>query len=242
MNEKSESDEWVMFDENSSKGSRKLYFHKPSGVTTYDKPDHFKTQAEISRDNYLKSGQVDYDFMDDTTPSASTVTPASVDTAIDSSNVGFKMLQKYGWNKKAGLGKEGKGITAPISVKASDNSIGLGKQEEYDKAVAEVAKERRKMEVEIEQTEERLQRKAEVAVKEQQLENEIKTMHREFYCEICDKQYKNVSEMASHLSSYDHHHKKRFKEMKQAEKRRAEGNDVGGGELTHLCITKQLPQ
>ena len=38
----------------------------------------------------------------------------------------------------------------------------------------------------------------------------------EFYCDICDKQYKNVQEMSNHLSSYDHHYKKSFKEMKQA--------------------------
>lgn len=30
----------------------------------------------------------------------------------------------------------------------------------------------------------------------------------EFYCELCDKQYKTVGEMSNHLSSYDHHHTK----------------------------------
>lgn len=33
-------------------------------------------------------------------------------------------------------------------------------------------------------------------------------MNKEFYCEICAKQYKNVGEMSNHLSSYDHHHVK----------------------------------
>ena len=29
-----------------------------------------------------------------------------------------------------------------------------------------------------------------------------------FYCELCNKQYKNVHEMEMHLDSYDHNHKK----------------------------------
>lgn len=33
-------------------------------------------------------------------------------------------------------------------------------------------------------------------------------MNKEFYCETCGKQYKNVGEMSNHLSSYDHHHVK----------------------------------
>ena len=30
-----------------------------------------------------------------------------------------------------------------------------------------------------------------------------------FYCAVCDKQYAKVTEYENHLSSYDHHHKKR---------------------------------
>ena len=33
-------------------------------------------------------------------------------------------------------------------------------------------------------------------------------MNKEFYCETCGKQYKNVTEMSNHYSSYDHHHVK----------------------------------
>lgn len=33
-------------------------------------------------------------------------------------------------------------------------------------------------------------------------------MNKEFFCDICNKQYKNVGEMSNHLSSYDHHHVK----------------------------------
>jgi hypothetical protein len=41
-----------------------------------------------------------------------------------------------------------------------------------------------------------------------------------FYCEICDKQYVKITEWENHLSSYDHHHKKRFMEMRAEEKAR----------------------
>jgi hypothetical protein len=44
------------------------------------------------------------DFSDHTAPPTS-----STDDAIGSSNVGFQMLQKYGWNGTKGLGKDEKG-------------------------------------------------------------------------------------------------------------------------------------
>ena len=43
--------------------------------------------------------------------STRSVAPASIDTAIDSGNVGFKMLQKFGWKGNEGLGKDGKGLS-----------------------------------------------------------------------------------------------------------------------------------
>ena len=42
---------------------------------------------------------------------------------------------------------------------------------------------------------------------------EVKAAIRPFYCELCDKQYRNHGEMDNHLASYDHHHKKRFAEF-----------------------------
>ena len=36
--------------------------------------------------------------------------------------------------------------------------------------------------------------------------------------QVCDKRYVKVKEFENHLSSYDHHHRKRFKEMKETEK------------------------
>ena len=45
-----------------------------------------------------------------------------------------------------------------------------------------------------------------------------------FYCATCHKQYHAAHEMEEHLSSYDHHHRKRLGETKamMAERGRAE--------------------
>ncbi|KAL9645012.1 hypothetical protein ABK040_004505 [Willaertia magna] len=45
---------------------------------------------------------------------------------IGDENVGKKMLEKLGWNKGEGLGKNKTGITAPISVNVNMKSSGLG--------------------------------------------------------------------------------------------------------------------
>lgn len=38
-----------------------------------------------------------------------------------------------------------------------------------------------------------------------------------FLCELCNKQYTKLREWDNHLSSYDHHHRKRLKELKERE-------------------------
>ena len=38
--------------------------------------------------------------------------------------------------------------------------------------------------------------------------SQIKEVTRKYYCEICDKQYKDYMQLQEHLDSYDHHHKK----------------------------------
>ncbi len=35
---------------------------------------------------------------------------SSFDSKIDSSNIGYSILQKQGWNNNAGLGKDGRGF------------------------------------------------------------------------------------------------------------------------------------
>ena len=126
--------------------------------------------------------------------------PSSSDTTIHSSNVGFKMLQKMGWKKEKGLGKEGKGITAPVEATTKTLHVGIGKDEEWTKALNEVTKERKKLDLEIEQTDVQVQQRRDNAERCDQIETDVKTMHKEFFCEICNKQYINVQEVSNSVS------------------------------------------
>ncbi|KAG5190951.1 hypothetical protein JKP88DRAFT_197079 [Tribonema minus] len=49
-----------------------------------------------------------------------------LDTPIEATNPGFKLLMKLGWKRDAGLGKRGAGITAPIAAAVKQNRSGLG--------------------------------------------------------------------------------------------------------------------
>jgi hypothetical protein len=92
------------------------------------------------------------------------------------------------------------GIVAPIQLKGVDSLSGgrtsTPEEEAADEAVSEVTKERRKLNIEIKQTNEMIAQKTEIAEREQLIEEELKFIHREFYCECCDKQYKNVAEVS----------------------------------------------
>ncbi|XP_018471047.1 uncharacterized protein LOC108842575 [Raphanus sativus] len=142
------------------------------------------------------------------------VEQASLDTMISSSNVGFRLLQKMGWKGK-GLGKQEQGITEPIKSGIRDRRLGLGKQEEDDYFTAEENIQRRKLDIEIEETEEIAKKREVQAERELKIESDVKEIRKTFYCELCSKQYRTVMEFEGHLSSYDHNHKKRFKEMKE---------------------------
>uniref|UniRef100_A0A7C9CV66 G-patch domain-containing protein n=1 Tax=Opuntia streptacantha TaxID=393608 RepID=A0A7C9CV66_OPUST len=81
------------------------------------------------------------------------VEQASEDRQLTSSNVGFRLLQKMGWKGK-GLGKNEQGITEPIKSGIRDPKLGIGKQEEDDYFTAEENIQRRKLDIEVEETEE----------------------------------------------------------------------------------------
>ena len=59
------------------------------------------------------------------------------------------------------------------------------------------------------------------AAKEESIRQDVAGILRPFYCELCAKQYKKASEFEAHLGSYDHHHKKRLRELREAESNRA---------------------
>lgn len=81
------------------------------------------------------------------------VEQASLDTQLTSSNVGFRLLQKMGWKGK-GLGKDEQGITEPIKSGIRDSKLGVGKQEQDDFFTAEENIQRKKLDIELEETEE----------------------------------------------------------------------------------------
>ncbi|XP_021281544.1 G patch domain-containing protein 8 [Herrania umbratica] len=142
------------------------------------------------------------------------VEQATLDTRLNSSNIGFRLLQKMGWKGK-GLGKDEQGITEPIRSGIRDPKLGIGKQEEDDFFTAEENIQRRKLDIEVEETEEHAKKREVLAEREQKIQTEVKEIRKVFYCELCNKQYKLAMEFEVHLSSYDHNHRKRFKEMRE---------------------------
>ena len=93
-------------------------------------------------------------------------------------------------------------------------------QEEYDHVTQLATSERRKLDSEVLETAEQIAIRESKSAQEQQVKAQVKSMHAAFYCSDCRKQYKSVTEMENHLSSYDHHHTKRLKELQQQQKRR----------------------
>ncbi|GJY38353.1 G patch domain-containing protein 8 [Tanacetum coccineum] len=145
------------------------------------------------------------------------VEQASLDTQLPSSNVGFRLLQKMGWKGK-GLGKNEQGITEPIKSGIRDAKLGLGKQEEDDFFTAEENIQRKKLDIELEETEEVAKKREVMADREIKIETEVKEIRKSFYCELCNKQYKLAVEFEGHLSSYDHNHRKSQQQLQTTTK------------------------
>lgn len=51
---------------------------------------------------------------------------SDLDTELNADNKGFKLLQKMGWSKGEGLGKNNQGETAPIPLVNNESKAGLG--------------------------------------------------------------------------------------------------------------------
>jgi septal ring factor EnvC (AmiA/AmiB activator) len=150
------------------------------------------------------------------------------DGALDESNEGFKMLRAMGWKEGAGLGKGEKGRVLPLSATLPEESgrLGLGRATQEEDMTTNAAKQRRKLDSELEDTADRKRKREEKAAGERELAATLEAQHANFYCACCDKQYKTVAEFSNHLSSYDHGHRKRFAEMREAERNRAGGADA----------------
>ncbi|KAL3697972.1 hypothetical protein R1sor_012048 [Riccia sorocarpa] len=115
------------------------------------------------------------------------------------------------------VGRQSTRFQQELLIKAGtrDPKLGLGKQEQDDFYTAEENVQRKKLDVEQETTEELAKKREVEAEREQKIQTEVKEIRKVFYRELCNKQYKLAMEFETHLSSYDHNHKKRFKEMKE---------------------------
>lgn len=101
------------------------------------------------------------------------------------------------------------------------DGLGVGKAEELmDYHISSTAQRRAlDSEKQLEETEEEKVKRQMEALKKEEVKSDIKETLRAFYCELCDKQYSKISEYEQHLQSYDHHHKKRFKDMRDTSKK-----------------------
>lgn len=141
---------------------------------------------------------------------------ASVDKFIPSSNLGYKLIKKMGWEENTGLGKNRTGIVDPIQLSLQIGTLGVGALQQDEYYINPENIHRRKLESEVEETEEVKQKRQAQADHEEKKQSELAQINKVFYCELCDKQYHKATEWDIHLSSYDHHHKKRFQEMKKS--------------------------
>ncbi|GAA97190.1 uncharacterized protein L969DRAFT_14713 [Mixia osmundae IAM 14324] len=141
---------------------------------------------------------------------------------IKADNVGQRLLERMGWQAGQGLGLNGQGRIEPIQVVYKADLMGLGKVElERDMLDNASLRQRTLDSIKLarETDEQRAAREARVA-REAAVKAEIVSAIEKFHCQLCDKAYVNVRQYDEHLNSYDHHHKKRFLELK-AESRAA---------------------
>mmetsp|Transcript_7870 Transcript_7870/g.20250 ORF Transcript_7870/g.20250 Transcript_7870/m.20250 type:complete len:356 (+) Transcript_7870:217-1284(+) len=156
------------------------------------------------------------------------ITIASYDTPIPETNPGYRMLLKMGWSSGRGLGRELQGRVDPLRGGGADGCMrfGVGKAEQDQFYTNEENVTRRKLdsEVQLEETEEQSREREAKAARQEKIKETVKEELSTFYCELCHKQYKTAMELETHLSSYDHHHKKRLIEMKQMQSERQRGD------------------
>ncbi|GAB5354280.1 hypothetical protein AAMO2058_000105600 [Amorphochlora amoebiformis] len=162
---------------------------------------------------------------DDFDYSATGVSQVSVKTPIQSSNKGYKLLQKMGWSKGTGIGRSGQGIVEPVQLKIQDHgmSLGIGKATEYDEQAEAATANRRLLLTEKKETAEDVLARVEKVLKEEKKREIVKEIQKVFYCKDCDKQYTNVQQYEEHCNSYDHHHTVRLREMKRLHQQRKMG-------------------
>jgi len=127
-----------------------------------------------------------------------------------------------GWKENTGLGIDESGIIEPINplLNSNTSNLGLGKASDDQFYSERAASERKRLESELEETPELKQLREQKVERKEKITADVTEIIKSYYCELCNKQYKNIGEMQNHLTSYDHHHKKRFQDMRVTEKNR----------------------
>ncbi|CAG8516446.1 3902_t:CDS:2 [Ambispora leptoticha] len=195
-----------------SKGHHLHYQHPPveANSFSFDNNDDL-LEDEQDRAFNLPRGHVPQAYLD-----FSNTDVASMDQHLPSSNIGYKLLMKMGWQAGQGLGKSQQGRKDPIRIETKSDSLGVGKQEEEDYYHVTTTAKRKALDSEkiAEETEAERRKRESKVMKQESIKKELETINSAFYCSLCDKQYTKISEYETHLSSYDHNHRKRFKDMK----------------------------
>lgn len=103
----------------------------------------------------------------------------------------------------------------------------------------QATKERRRLDTEIVETKEETQLRLEKAARGDQIKLDVKAIESAFFCQDCQKQYKTVKEMENHLSSYDHHHRKRLLDLRKQSVTAEEQDSKRKREQQHEAVMLQ---
>ncbi|KAJ3351143.1 hypothetical protein HDU83_009222 [Entophlyctis luteolus] len=147
---------------------------------------------------------------------------ASLTTHIPESNKGYQMMLRLGWVHNTGIGPQHRqGRVDPVPFVHKSDMEGVGVASETAAMLADSTRTRKAMESELiarETEADRVKRETK-AERDALVKEDVKSTISAFYCATCSKQYTKISEYEVHLSSYDHNHRKRFKEMQEMSKR-----------------------
>eukprot|EP01130_Rhizamoeba_saxonica_P009434 TRINITY_DN3836_c0_g1_i8.p1 TRINITY_DN3836_c0_g1~~TRINITY_DN3836_c0_g1_i8.p1 ORF type:complete len:247 (+),score=68.56 TRINITY_DN3836_c0_g1_i8:145-885(+) len=139
---------------------------------------------------------------------------ASMDVGISKNNIGYQMLLKMGWKEATPLGTSGEGLIEPIKLEVKADVMGLGRKERNENLELPEMQ-RKKLEIEIEETQEIKQKRLDRKFREDTLQNDLLARTEGFYCELCDKRYEKIQQYEYHLDSLDHNHTKRLKDLRK---------------------------
>ncbi|KAI0724348.1 hypothetical protein C8T65DRAFT_704233 [Cerioporus squamosus] len=144
----------------------------------------------------------------------------TVETKIQSTNVGFSMLAKMGWVEGSPLGLSGDGRVDPVPFYVKNDLTGLGKATQDVRMIESTVSTRRGLDSErqTKETEEQRRQREDAVARRAAVQSEISSVLRPFYCEVCEKQFQNVAQYDEHTNSYAHHHKVRFRDMQAAQR------------------------